>query len=176
MKRMLLHICCAPCSTSVIERLKEEYEVTLFFYNPNIEPLEEYGERLEEAKRFASETGTKLIVGGYDNAAWREAIKGYEAEPERGKRCDICFDIRFKKTAEYAASNGFDIFTTTLSVSSHKDHLVINGIGSRLAEETGVKFYQANFKKGDGFKRSLELSKVHHLKRQNYCGCLFSKR
>ncbi|MBU2590440.1 MAG: epoxyqueuosine reductase QueH [Nitrospinota bacterium] len=176
MNKMLLHICCAPCSTSVIERLRGEYDITLFFYNPNVEPLEEYQERLEETRRFAAEIGVEMIEAEYDNVAWCEAVKGYEDEPEKGKRCPICFDIRLKKTAEYAAQNGFDLFTTTLSVSSHKDHLVINQIGQEAGEELGVKFYQANFKKGEGFKRSLDLSKVHCLRRQNYCGCIFSKR
>lgn len=176
MKRMLLHICCAPCSTAVVERLREECDVALFFYNPNVEPIEEYRERLEEARRFAADIGVEMIEGEHDNPGWRAGIKGYESEPERGKRCSICFDIRLKKTAEYAASTGYDIFTTTLTVSPYKDHIVINQIGQEAGEVSGVEFYEANFKKGDGFKRSLELSKVHCLKRQNYCGCLFSIR
>jgi len=174
MKRLLLHVCCAPCSTSVIERLKEAYKITLYFYNPNMHPEEEYGKRLEEAKRLATELGIDLIEGVYDADKWFELVKGLESEPEGGKRCEICFSMRLRKTAEYAKENKFEVFAATLTVSPYKNSEIINSIGLKIASSVGVEFLPESFKKQDGYKKSIELSKKHGLYRQHYCGCTYS--
>ena len=166
--KILLHVCCAPCSTQSIEELKKDYDVTLFFYNPNIHPKEEYEKRLNEAKKISKILGLPLIEGEYDKDAWLEAVKGFENEPENGKRCAICYEFRLKKSSEKAKD--FDFFTTTLTISPHKNSEVINEIGSKINH----KFLKKNFKKKDGFRKSIELSKKHNLYRQDYCGCIYS--
>ena len=171
MKKILLHVCCAPCSTHAIEMLMRDYEVVLFFSDSNIWPREEYERRLGEARRIAKAYNLELVEDSYDNEAWMEWIKGLESEPERGKRCPKCFEFNLKKAAEYAKSHGFDYFTTTLTISPHKDSKIIFGIGKALGN-----FLEIDFKKQDGFKHSLELSKKHELYRQDYCGCKFSIR
>jgi len=174
--RVLLHVCCAPCSTLCIERLMQEYEVTLFYSDSNIWPKEEYERRLEEARRIAKAYSLELVEDGYDNPAWMEHIKGLEAEPERGARCRKCFEFNLGRAAGYAKQNGFGQFTTTLTVAPHKDSRIIFEIGKKLAAEAGITFLELDFKKQDGFRHSLELSDKHHLYRQNYCGCRFSVR
>lgn len=176
MKRMLLHICCAPCSTHVIEVLKPDYELAGFFYNPNIHPRSQYKLRLEEMIRYAKIAGIDLAVGEYDVKRWFEMVKGLEDEPEGGRRCWICYEMRLERTAQYAAEHGFEIITTTLSISPHKRTDVINEIGVQVAERYGVEFLQADFKKKGGFQRSVILSKRYNLYRQDYCGCIFSLR
>ncbi len=176
MKKVLLHVCCAPCSTHAIERLLKEYEVVLFFSNSNIWPREEYDRRLDEARKIARAYGLRLVEDSYDNERWRGWIRGLEAEPERGARCPKCFEFNLRRAAEYAKADGFDFFTTTLTISPHKDSKTIFGIGKRLSEECGVGFLEVDFKKQDGFRHSIELSEKHHLYRQNYCGCRFSIR
>lgn len=165
--KLLLHVCCAPCSTHVIEELKKDYDITLFFYNPNVEPIEEYNKRLKNAEKLAKELDLPLIVGDYDNKEWHDAIKGHEQDKEGGERCNLCFKFRLEKTAELAE----ELFTTTLTVSPYKNHEIINKIGKNISEN----FLESNFKKEDGYKHSIELSKKHNLYRQHYCGCLFSK-
>ncbi len=176
MPKLLLHACCAPCACYPIELLKGEYDITLFFYNPNIHPKTEYQARLAEIKKFCLAENIKLVEGEYDVRRWFELTKDMKHEPEKGKRCDICYEIRMRKTAEYAKVHGFDCFGTDLSISPHKKADVINDIGKKLEQDYGVKYLAANFKKQDGFKKSLEISHKHNFYRQDYCGCTFSKR
>lgn len=179
-KKLLLHVCCGPCSTTALERLFPEYDVTVFFFNPNIAPEREYILRRDEAKRYALEVfGSKV---GFEEGAFRpdvflEAVKGYENEPEGGHRCEICFRLRLEETARYARENGYSHFCTTLTVSPHKNALLINRLGEELARNyEGLNYLPSDFKKRNGFGRSVEISKKHELYRQNYCGCVFSMK
>ncbi len=179
-KKLLLHVCCGPCSTTALERLFPEYDVTVFFFNPNIAPEREYILRRDEAKRYALEVfGSKV---GFEEGAFRpdvflEAVKGYENEPEGGRRCEICFRLRLEETARYARENGYSHFCTTLTVSPHKNALLINRLGEELARNyEGLTYLPSDFKKRNGFGRSVEISKKHELYRQNYCGCVFSMK
>jgi predicted adenine nucleotide alpha hydrolase (AANH) superfamily ATPase len=173
--KLLLHICCAPCSTEVIERLSSTHDVTGFFYNPNIYPRREYESRLLELERFSKDRGFPLIIGRYDMEKWFTKTKGFKKEPEGGKRCEVCFKIRMKQTAKTAKKKEFKAFTTTLSISPHKDAEMINSIGRRLQNKFDIDFLAENFKKKDGFKKSVESSKQRGMHRQNYCGCVYSK-
>lgn len=173
--KLLLHVCCAPCSTHVINELKKEYSLTAYFYNPNIHPEVEYSARLDEMRSYARRMGLKLLEGSYDVYGWFNATKGYENEKEGGRRCEICYALRMEGTASLAKENNFDYFATTLSISPHKKSEVINSIGEKLAEKYGVKFHSADFKKRDGFKKSVEMCKELGLYRQSYCGCIFSR-
>jgi predicted adenine nucleotide alpha hydrolase (AANH) superfamily ATPase len=175
-RTLLLHACCAPCMTHPVQVLKGKFFVTIFFFNPNIHPRIECLNREREAKRLAQKWRIPCIVGEYDSSAWYEAVGGYEDEPEGGRRCEICYRIRLERTAQEAKRLGIDCFCTTLSVSPHKKAAVINRIGKELEEEYGVGFYEADFKKKDGFKESCRLSEAEGLYRQNYCGCKFSMR
>ena len=174
--KLLLHICCIGCGAYISRMLQEDYDVSLFFCNPNIFPESEYRLRLEETEKIASQFGLDLIIGEYDHDNWLALVKGLEKEPERGGRCVICYHDRLKKTAEYARKNGFDAFTTTLTVSPYKDALLISRLGKKLAEENGLIFLDNDFKKQDGFKKACDLSKELKLYRQNYCGCEFSRK
>ena len=178
-KKMLLHSCCGPCSTAVIDRLKDEYDLTIFYYNPSIYPQEEYIHRLSEQKRYVNESGLnfQVIDGTYDDfQIFYDAYKGYELCKEGEKRCEICFRLRLDKTAKYAKENGFDIFATTLSVSPHKNALLINTIGQEIALKYDIEYLVADFKKQDGFLKSIRFAKEYNLYRQDYCGCKFSLR
>lgn len=176
-KPILVHACCAPCSSYVYEKLvKDRYNPTLYFYNPNIHPDKEYQIRSEEIKKFAKEQNISLVFEEPDVEQWFDATKGFEDEPEKGKRCSICFEIRLKKTAQKAKELDFDFFTTVLTISPHKNSAVINNIGENIANEHNLTFLNENFKKNDGFKKSLELSKKYNFYRQNYCGCVFSMK
>jgi predicted adenine nucleotide alpha hydrolase (AANH) superfamily ATPase len=173
--RLLLHACCAPCSSAVVERLVGSYDVTIYFYNPNIHPHAEYVKRRDELERWCKEVaGVKYVVAAYDAKNWMENIKGLEQEPERGRRCNRCFRLRLERAAEYARARGYAVFTTVLSISPHKRHTHINRLGMALGRRYGVEFYAANFKKQNGYKRSVELSREFGFYRQNYCGCVFS--
>ncbi len=175
-KKVLLHICCAPDATYPFLYLRgRHYRVTGFFYNPNIHPLSEYEKRLKEIVRFSRVVDMDLEVGKYDKDSWIKRIKGTENEPEGGKRCYICYKMRLEETARVAKENGFDYFTTTLSISPHKNIKWIFDIGEQIGNKYGVKFLKANFKKRNGFKSSIVLSKYYKMYRQNYCGCVFSK-
>lgn len=176
MKKLLLHSCCAPCSTHVIEVLKSQYDLTILFYNPNIFPEEEYEKRLAEQKRYGEIAGVKILTKTYNEEEFLSEVKGLELEKEGGKRCDKCFEVRLRETAKLCKSEGFDIFTTTLTVSPHKNSYVINSIGKRIAEEEDVDFLEESFKKKDGYLDSIRLSKKYEIYRQNYCGCRFSLR
>ena len=180
-RKILLHSCCAPCSTSVIERLTDFYDITIIYYNPNIYPEEEYFKRKSEQIRFIKTLNQKypeFKVGfldcDYESEKFYEAVKGLEREPEGGKRCPVCFRLRLEKVAKLAKNLDFDLFGTTLTVSPHKDAELINMIGEALQNKYDVKFLKANFKKGDGYKRSIEISKQLDLYRQRYCGCEFA--
>lgn len=180
-RKILLHSCCAPCSTSVIERLSEFYNITVLYYNPNIYPEEEYLKRKSEQMRFIKilnkkypEIKVSFLDCDYESEKFYEAVKGLEREPEGGARCPICFKLRLEKTAKLAKGLDFDLFGTTLSVSPHKDADLINAIGKSLQNIYDVYFLSANFKKNDGYKRSIELSKQLDIYRQNYCGCEFA--
>lgn len=175
-KRLLLHSCCGPCSTACIERLKDYFDITVLYYNPNIEPLEEYNHRKEVQKKVLKEFNIKYLECDYDNETFRRITKSLREEREGGKRCSVCFGIRLKYTANMAKKYQFDYFATTLTVSPHKNSAIINNIGSKIGATLGVKYLYADFKKRDGYKRSIELSKEYDLYRQDYCGCLYSKR
>jgi len=172
---LLLHCCCAPCASYVIDHLIPEYNVSLLFYNPNIEPSGEYKKRKHELlklmKKASLSSKIKLLECEYDNAAFANAALSLRDEPEGGKRCSVCIELRLRETAARAVTGEYDIFTTTLSVSPHKNADLINEIGSHLSDEYGIGYLNADFKKHDGYKRSIELSKQYDLYRQNYCGC-----
>ena len=174
--RLLLHSCCGPCSSYVLEYLTRYFEVFLSYYNPNIQPRAEYDLRLEnQLKVLERIPGVTLVPCGYDGGAYDEAVRGLEDEPEGGARCTECFKLRLDFAAREAKRLGCDYFATTLTVSPHKDAQRINAIGEALAGKYGVKWLPGDFKKRDGYKRSIELSREFGLYRQNYCGCLYSK-
>ena len=178
--KLLLHSCCAPCSSYVIEYLSDYFDITIFYYNPNISPKQEYLKRKEEQIRLINciETSGKLdiIDCDYDNDLYEKFIEGLEDEPERGKRCNVCFNIRLEKTAIKAKELKYDYFATTLTVSPYKNSKLINEIGLSLQDKYSVKYLVSDFKKKDGYKRSIELSKKYNLYRQNFCGCKYSKK
>ena len=174
-KSVLLHTCCGPCSSACIERLHNDLDVTVYYYNPNIEPKEEYLKRKETQIGLLKELNIPYIDADYDNDNFREKVKGLETEPEGGARCPVCFKMRLDKTARVAKENNFDYFCTSLTVSPHKNSAIINLIGESVSKEVGVKYLYADFKKREGYKRSIELSREYNLYRQDYCGCLFSK-
>ena len=178
-KKILLHSCCAPCSTAVIERLNDEYEITILYYNPNIYPEEEYFKRKNEEIRYIQilkENGIFIdfLDCDYESEMFYETVKGLEGEREGGARCAVCFKLRLEKTAILANKMGFDIFGTTLTVSPHKNSELINAIGKALSEKHKIEYLESNFKKQNGYKRSVEISKENGIYRQNYCGCEFA--
>lgn len=176
--RLLLHSCCAPCSSYVIEYLSQYFSITVFFYNPNISEDEEYQKRVVEQKRFIKEFPAKYPVdfleGEHEPAEFFSKVKGYETCPEGGERCMICYEMRLRKAAELAKEGKYDYFTTTLTISPLKNSVKLNEIGLRLSEEYNVQYLLSDFKKKEGYKRSTELSKQYELYRQNYCGCVYS--
>lgn len=176
---LLLHICCAPCSSYVLEYLSEYFDITLFFYNPNITSENEYKYRIDEAKRLIAEMPLSgevdFISGRYDISEFFSIAKGFENEPEGGERCFRCYELRLRETAVFAKQNGFDYFTTTLSISPYKNAKKLNSIGKQMSEEYGVKYLYSDFKKKNGYKRSIELSHEYNLYRQDYCGCIYSE-
>ncbi|MEG0250454.1 MAG: 5-formyltetrahydrofolate cyclo-ligase [Peptostreptococcus sp.] len=177
---LLLHSCCGPCSSYCLEYLSEYFEVTIFYYNPNIYPSEEYFYRVEEQKRIIDLTKSKnpihMIEGKYDVERFYEMVKGLEDMPEGGKRCYKCYDMRLREAAKTGKENGFDYFTTTLSISPHKNSQVLNKIGEKIAEEYEIPHLPSDFKKNNGYKRSCEITKKYGMYRQDYCGCEFSQR
>lgn len=175
MKKLLLHSCCGPCSTHVIDVLKNDYDLTIFYSNSNIFPIEEYKKRLQEQERYAKIMGIEVIEDEYDEEKYLEFVKGLEDEKEGGKRCKACFEFRLSRAADYAKNNGYDLFSTTLTVSPHKNSAVINEVGQKISKEKGIEFLAESFKKQDGYKKSVEIAKKYNLYRQNYCGCRFSR-
>ena len=175
-KKLLLHSCCAPCSSYSFLFLKDKFDITSLFYNPNITDKNEHDKRLSELKRLIKEMDLKIdVIEEYDDE-FKCISKGLENEPERGKRCTLCYELRLRKCAILAKSLGFDCFSTTLSISPFKDAKRLNEIGYKLEQEIGVEYLYLDLKKNDGYKKSIELSKKYNLYRQNYCGCIYSKR
>ncbi len=177
---LLLHSCCAPCSSYVIEYLSKYFKITVFYYNPNLYPDNEYDKRSAEQKRFISNydalNPVSFIEVGFNPNEFYQKIKGFENEKEGGARCEKCFELRLEKTAELALEKGFDYYATTLTISPMKNAELINAVGSSIAQDIGVRYLASDFKKKNGFKRSTELSKEYGLYRQDYCGCIFSKK
>jgi predicted adenine nucleotide alpha hydrolase (AANH) superfamily ATPase len=177
--RLLLHACCGPCASSVLDTLAGRFDITLLFYNPNIRPEAEYEKRLHWLRRLLEEMdladSVPLLTPGYDAGAFSAAAAGLEGEPEGGDRCTACFRLRLAKTAELAAAGGFEYFCSTLSVSPHKDAVRINALGRALGETLGVRWLPSDFKKRNGYLRSTELSARYGLYRQSYCGCTYEK-
>lgn len=177
--RLLLHACCAPCSSAVLEYLSQYFAITLLYYNPNIAPLEEYQKREAELRRLLSQMKfthpVELLPCQYDGQAFVQAARGLEGEPEGGKRCEACFRLRLRYAAQEAARLRFDYYTTTLSISPMKNAPLLNQLGEEIGREFGVAHLPSDFKKKDGYKRSVQLSKEYDLYRQDYCGCAFSK-
>ena len=168
--KLLLHCCCAPCSSAVIERIKEFFDITFYYYNPNIYPQEEFVIRQNEFQKL----GVKIVVEDYNHESFLKLVKGKENEKEGGIRCQICIADRLNKSFEYAVQNNFDLVTTTLSISPHKDAEFINLLGENLEKKYGIKYLHADFKKQNGYLRSIQLCKELNIYRQDYCGCEFS--
>jgi predicted adenine nucleotide alpha hydrolase (AANH) superfamily ATPase len=172
--KILVHVCCAPDALYVLRLLQDEYEVTGFFANDNIHPAEEYGKRLEETRKVAARLGVPLIEDRYTPERWLALTQKFQNEPEKGRRCDVCYALRLARTAETAAARGFDAFATVMSLSPWKKADVLNRIGRQFGARHRVRFLEADFKKKDGFKKSVDLSRTHGLYRQDYCGCVYS--
>lgn len=185
MPRLLLHSCCAPCSSYCIEYLAQYFEITLLYYNPNISPREEYEKRVLELERLVKEMTAKevfpkdrvkMVEGRYEPELFEQMSKGMEQMKEGGSRCYKCYEMRLREAAVYAAENGFDYFTTTLSISPMKNPVWINEIGEKIAAEYDIMHLPSEFKKRGGYLRSIELSREYDLYRQNFCGCIYSRR
>jgi len=176
-KKLLLHSCCAPCAGEVMEALAaSDIDTTIFFYNPNIHPIEEYEIRKDENIRFAKKLGMPIVDVDYDRDEWFQRTKGQENEPERGERCSTCFDMRFERTAQYAADNDFDLISSTLGISRWKDMDQINASGVRSSAPYNIPYWDFNWRKKGGSSRMLELSKREGFYQQEYCGCVYSLR
>lgn len=175
-KKLLLHACCAPCATYVVEEMRSSFRVEAHFYNPNIHPEEEYRLRLSEFRRYASLVQLTIVEGAYETDKWFQAVKGYENEPEGGARCTICYSGRIEQAAILARQMDCHFFATTLTVGPGKKAALINEIGESIGKQYGLEFLKVDFKKHNGFKKSCELSKQFNLYRQNYCGCAFSRK
>ena len=177
---LFLHSCCAPCSSYVLEYLSQYFKITVFYYNPNIYPDEEYYKRVEEQKqfinRFPAQNKIDFVEGNFDKERFYEMARGKEDIPEGGERCFLCYELRLREAAEYAKARSFDYFTTTLSISPLKNAEKLNEIGLGLQKEYSVKYLVSDFKKKNGYKRSTELSREYGMYRQDYCGCVFSKQ
>ena len=174
-KSLLLHACCAPCATVCIERLKESFDLTVYFYNPNMDGFDEYVKRANELKRLCEMLRVKCVMADYDSDEFMKIARGKESLPERGDRCAECYNLRLSSSGKKAKEEGYDYFATTLTLSPLKDSERLNEIGYRVAKEYGVNYLPTDFKKGGGYLRSIEMSKEYNLYRQNYCGCVYSK-
>jgi len=178
--KLLLHSCCAPCSSYVLELLSQVFDITVYYYNPNISPRDEFDRRAEEQVRLVKdmplEGCVEVVCGDYDEQLFEDLSRGLEEAPEGGERCTRCFRLRLGRSAQYAAQNGFDYFTTTLSISPLKDAQRLNTIGREFSEKFGIPYLYSDFKKKNGYKRSCELSAEYGLYRQDYCGCIYSKQ
>lgn len=176
--KILLHSCCAPCAVEIMDAMAaSEIKTTIFFYNPNIHPRDEYKIRKEENVRYAAKLGMDFIDADYDAKNWFERVEGLEEEPERGARCTACFDMRFERTAEYAAAHGFNLISSTLGISRWKDMDQVNGCGLRaVARFPGMEYWTFNWRKQGGSQRKIEISKAEQFYQQEYCGCVYSLR
>lgn len=174
---LLLHSCCGPCSSYVLSYLKDYFKITILYYNPNIDTMEEFDKRLEEQKRLIKEMNLDInVISEYNHNDFEEIVKGLEDAPEGGNRCFKCYKLRLLKTVQKAKKEKFDFFGTTLSVSPHKNADKLNSIGLELEKEYGIKYLVSDFKKKNGYIKSIELSRKYQLYRQDYCGCIYSKR
>lgn len=177
---LFLHSCCAPCSSYVLEYLSNYFQITVFYYNPNIFPAEEFAKRTKEQRQLIEQLPAKhsisFLAGEYESERFYEMAKGLENVPEGGERCFKCYELRLRRSAELAKEGSFDYFTTTLSISPLKNAQKLNEIGEKIAEEFGISYLNSDFKKKNGYKRSTELSKEYGLYRQDYCGCVYSMR
>ena len=174
-EKFLLHVCCAPCAAHVISLLKDKFDLKLFFYNPNIQPREEYEERLKELEKHVIHLDIPLIKGEYEANNWYKLVKGHENDPEKEDRCKICYKMRLESTAKLVKEQKNKWFGTTLTISPHKDASAINEIGQEIADKYGLNFFEADFKKKDGFKKTMQIACEHDFYRQNYCGCVYGK-
>ena len=177
--KLLLHACCAPCSSAVLERISKYFDITILYYNPNITEKEEYEKRLNEIENFVKKLNVdniKVLRGRYNSKEFFDMATGLEEEKERGKRCYKCYELRLRETAKVAEDLNFDYFTTTLSISPYKNSNWLNEIGEKLDKQYTATYLYADFKKKNGYKRSIELSKQYHIYRQDYCGCIYSKK
>lgn len=176
--RLLLHSCCAPCSTAVLTRLCESFDITVFYYNPNIDTRDEHDLRAKELETFVNDSGLALgaVIIPWEPKLFYENVRGLEGEKEGGKRCEVCFGLRLDRTARYAAEHGYDLFTTTLTISPMKSAPLLNRIGEEAAKRAGAVFLNSDFKKRGGYLLSTQLSREYGIYRQDYCGCVFSKR
>ena len=176
--RLLLHSCCAPCSTAVLTRLCEGFDITVFYYNPNIDTKDEHDLRAKELETFVNDSGLALgaVIIPWEPKLFYERVRGLEGEKEGGKRCEVCFGLRLDRTARYAAEHGYDLFTTTLTISPMKSAPLLNRIGEEAAKRAGAVFLNSDFKKRGGYLLSTQLSREYGIYRQDYCGCVFSKR
>ena len=175
-KTLLLHSCCAPCSSAVLDFLKEYFDITVVYYNPNIFPVQEYEKRKQEQIRLLKILNIKFLDCDYDHALFLQSVKGLEEQKEGGSRCNVCFNLRLEYTAQKAKSQNFDFFGTTLTISPHKNEQIINLLGEKLQNKYNIQYLFADFKKHNGFFNSIKYSKQYDLYRQNYCGCEFSWR
>lgn len=174
MKKFLLHACCAPCSIYVLEKLRTDYDVTVFFYNPNIHPRAEYEQRKNELLQYCEKLNIPFVDADYAYQKWFALTDKHKDCPEKGERCALCFQERLSVSAEYAQSHNFELWGTTLTISPHKDAVLINKLGQELAAKVGVAYYEADWKKADGFKIASQMSKDEGFYRQDYCGCVYS--
>lgn len=174
MQKFLLHTCCAPCSIVIIYELKNQFDLTVFFYNPNIHPLEEYLKRKKEVVRVCEEWQVPMVDMDYEVEKWHEAIKGFEDQPEGGARCPLCFKMRLAKAAQYASQHGFDLFSTSLTSGRNKKADIINPLGSMLGKKYGIEFYAQDWKKDGRQEKGRKMVEDRGIYRQNYCGCVYS--
>ena len=174
--KLLLHTCCGPCVIYVIEQLSRDFEVTVYYFNPNIHPRKEFLARKNEIQKYLDKNNIEFIEGEYDTANWFDKTKGLEHEPEKGKRCDVCFGIRLRGTIQKAKELGYDAWATSLSISPHKNYQKISDIGKQLEEEYGIDFVDRDWKKQEGYKIACSMSREECFYRQNYCGCIHSRR
>src|SRR3989338_7824048 len=174
MKKLLLHVCCGPCAIYAAQKLREDYVVSLFFYNPNIYPAEEYYQSFAAVKKWAERAGLELIEGLFNQADWFKSVQGLEREPEGGARCPLCFQLRLNEACRYAQNNGFDAVASTLTSGRNKKAAIINPIGVQAASQHGLAFIEADWKKQGGQEQSCRLAKAEEMYRQHYCGCQFS--
>jgi len=174
--KLLLHTCCGPCAIYVIEELLKQYQVTVYFYNPNIHPRKEYLARKAEVKNYLEKIEVDFIEGDYNTKDWFDQVRGLEHEPERGRRCDVCFQLRLSGVVKRAKQDGYDAWATTLSISPHKNYQKISQIGQDLSQKNQISFVDRDWKKQDGYKIACNLSSQQGFYRQDYCGCIYSKR
>lgn len=175
-EKILLHACCAPCAGYVLEQLSLDFDPVIFYSNPNIHPEDEYIRRRDELIKYAASKNMPFIEDRYNAAEWYASIRGLECEPEKGSRCTCCFTMRLQKTASYALKNGFKCFTTTLTISPHKNSQVILEVGQNIAEQNNLYFLAQDFKKKDGYKKAMQIARNENFYRQQYCGCVYSLR